>query len=148
MVSSNARIGRVFAWAWSHMQEELGEPTPGCTLARPVAEAGRSCYRVQAALTRIRGRHAYQLLDVDMRALPDTDVRKMAWLNTNRYSAAWVSAWPMPDLWLHDTEFSKVTCRYFGLASPACTLFAGQCIGRTRTRLDAWVQTVFCGASR
>ena len=75
--------------------------------------------RVQAALTRVRERHAYQMLGVELRALPHGDLRKLAWLNVDRYSAAWVTSWAAQDLWLQAAS-AEVSCRYLGLVSPAC----------------------------
>eukprot|EP00973_Karenia_brevis_P027144 3743668-Karenia_brevis.AAC.1 len=84
------------------MQQEIGEPMPGTTLSSPPELAGRGTYRVQAAVTRARERHAFQQLDVRARALPSEDARRIAWLNVNGYSAAWVAAWPSVDVWLND----------------------------------------------
>eukprot|EP00973_Karenia_brevis_P054156 7524134-Karenia_brevis.AAC.1 len=114
------------------MQREIGEPVPGSVLADEAAQAGRRTHRMQAALTRARERHAFQELDVSIRELPPTDVRRAAWLNVNRYSASWVTAWPCTDLWLTDAEFVEVTTRYLGLPSPACAALVGQPIGKTR----------------
>eukprot|EP00973_Karenia_brevis_P047217 6553099-Karenia_brevis.AAC.1 len=60
----------------------------------------------------------------------------MAWLNVDRFSAAWVAAWPSPDVWLSDAQFIEVSSRYFGLPSPACASLVGRLIGNTRTHLD------------
>eukprot|EP00973_Karenia_brevis_P075174 10442467-Karenia_brevis.AAC.1 len=118
------------------MRAEIGEPIPGSVLGKPAADAGRRAYRVQAALTRARDKQAFQLLDVRVRDLPATDARRLAWLNVNRFSASWVASWPSPDAWLSDAQFMEVSCRYFGLPSPACAPLAGRLIGSTRTPLD------------
>ena len=70
------------------------------------------------------------------RALPAGDVRKLAWLNSDRYASAWVATWPSNDAWMSDSEFIEVTTRYFGLLSPACAALVGQPIGRSRSTLD------------
>eukprot|EP00973_Karenia_brevis_P074763 10389776-Karenia_brevis.AAC.1 len=62
-LASGSQIGLEFADAWTRMQREVGDSTPGSTLASPAAEAGRYAYRVQAALTRAREKHWCQELD-------------------------------------------------------------------------------------
>jgi len=81
LVSSHCRLGDAFAAAWRQLQAEVGEQPRGYLLGCPVAEAGRTCSRVQGALTAIRERNRFQRLDVDVRALPHGDVRRAAWLN-------------------------------------------------------------------
>ena len=44
-------------------------------------------YKTKSALTRVREKIRYQQLDVDLRALPNTDVRKIAWLNVDKVSS-------------------------------------------------------------
>eukprot|EP00973_Karenia_brevis_P013324 1809646-Karenia_brevis.AAC.1 len=118
------------------MQSEVGEPVDGSTLAGAAATAGRSTHRVQAGLTRARERHMSQALDIRMRALHADDGRRLAWLNVDRYSAAWVSALPAADLWVTNAEFLEIASRYFGLPSPACRALVGQRIGNTGQTLD------------
>eukprot|EP00973_Karenia_brevis_P044461 6157655-Karenia_brevis.AAC.1 len=89
LVSADSRLGREFREAWDVMRHEVGEQQPGSVLSVPAAMAGQRRHRIQAALTRARERHAYQELDVAIRALPLGDRRRLAWLNVNRYSAAW-----------------------------------------------------------
>eukprot|EP00973_Karenia_brevis_P053982 7498191-Karenia_brevis.AAC.1 len=138
MLASRSRLGREFESAWNIMQAEVGDPIPGSLLASPAAVAGRHTHRVQAALTRARERCSFQNFDVLVRTLPHDDARRLAWLNVNRFSAAWVSAWPSPEAWLQDGEFMEIACRYFGLPSPACLPLVGQRIEGTRMQLDAY----------
>eukprot|EP00973_Karenia_brevis_P028180 3882208-Karenia_brevis.AAC.1 len=118
------------------MQTEVGEPVEGTALHGTAADAGRHTYRMQAALTRARERCLHQSLDFRLRALPAADSRRLAWMNVDRYSAAWVAAWPIDELWLESAEFVEVACRYFGLPSPACAAMVGQPIRGTRSTLD------------
>eukprot|EP00973_Karenia_brevis_P058881 8198029-Karenia_brevis.AAC.1 len=138
LLTARTRVGEEFASAWRAMQSEVGEPIPGSTLADAPANAGRKAYRVQAGLTRARERSAFQDLDVLAKDLAPDDARRLAWLNVDRYSASWVASWPCPDQWMQDSEFMEITCRYFGLPSPACAQLVGQPIGRTRAALDKY----------
>ena len=60
------------------------------------------------------------MLDADITALARDDVRRVAWLNVDRYSAVWVRVWPSQDLRTSDSEFMETPARYFGLPSQAC----------------------------
>ena len=75
---------------------------------------------------------------MDIGDLPHDDIRRAAWLNIDRYTTVWVNAWPSQDMWSSDEEFFEITCRYFGLPSPACATLVGASIGGTRNRLDAY----------
>ena len=132
LLAANTRAGREFEDAWSSMQREVGEPMPGSTLASPVSEAGHHTYRVQGSLTTAREKCGFQKLDVSIRSLPREDVRRLAWLNVDRFSAAWVSTCPSGDTWLSDAEFVEIACRYFGLPSPSCGPLVGQAIVGTQ----------------
>ena len=124
-----------FLVAWQHMQGEVGD-TEG-PLAQPVQAAGARQDKLQKAITRQRERVRFQHLDVDLRALPADDVRRCAWVNLDRFSTTWVSAWPDRDACLSNAEFGEVVTLYFGLPSPACEALRGQRIGNTRNVLDA-----------
>eukprot|EP00973_Karenia_brevis_P092518 12412817-Karenia_brevis.AAC.1 len=138
MLASGTRLGREFSTAWNGMQAEVGEPMEGSVLHGAAADAGRYAYRVQAGLTRARERHMYEALDLRLRALPAADARRLAWMNVDSYSAAWVAAWPGPELWMEPTEFVEIACRYFGLPSPACAALVGQPISGTRSTVDCY----------
>ena len=133
-----APLCRALSDACAHLQQEVGEQQPGCILAHPVADASRRVHRAQAALTRALERHRFQELDVTLRVLPPADVRRTAWLNVDRYATSWVTAWPSPDSWVGDSEFMEITCRNFGLPSPASAPLVGQGIGRTGQTIDAY----------
>ena len=92
---------------------------------------------VQRALTRWRELKRMQQLDVEIRALPASDMRRAAWLNVDRFSTTWVTAWPTEDLQLSSPEFQGVVTFYFGLPRPACSGRVGERIGNTRNVVDA-----------
>ena len=119
------------------MQQEVGEVTDG-PLALPVAAAGKGQSNLQKALTRQLETTLFQRLDVDIRALAPDDMRRCSWLNVDKFSTTWVSAWPDADAFLANAEFSEVTTFYFGLPSPACRPMVGQRVGTSRMVLDAY----------
>ena len=137
LLSSGSRIGNAFAETWQLLREEVGERPQGCILSRAAAVAGRGGHRIQAALTSVRERCRHQQLDVELRALPEADVERTAWLNVDRYGTVWIRAWPSNEMWCSDCEFLEIACRYFGLPSPACAPLVGVGIAGTRARLDA-----------
>ena len=126
--------------ACNEICRQLQVETPSATavalsdLLRTVAEQRRGAQRI---ITRWRERARFQALDVDIRGLPPTDMRRSAWLNTDRFSTVWVPAWPTSDLELSDPEFREATTFYFGLPSPACAVSVGERIANTRRVIDA-----------
>ena len=101
-----------------------------------VEAAGAGFVKVQRAITRQREQKRLDSLDVRIRALPPADMRRAAWLNADRNSTVWVTAWPTRDGHLSNPEFTEVATWYFGLPSPACGPLTGQRIGDTRHVLD------------
>jgi hypothetical protein len=99
--------------------------------------AGQDFPKLQKAITKQRELAKFQQLDVEIRALPNDDMRRAAWLNLNSFSTTWVSAWPDRDAFLSNAEFGEVSTFYFGLPSPACRALTGQRIGSLRTVLDS-----------
>ena len=93
---------------------------------------------VQKACTKWIERACFQSLDVELRALPYADVRKAAWVNTDRFSTVWVSAWPTNELQFSSPEFREASSFYFGLPSPACAARIGENIAGRREVLDAY----------
>ena len=65
-------------------------------------------------------------------------MRRVAWINLDRFSTAWVTCCPTEDLMVTDTEFVEITARYLGLPSPACVPLHGQRIGNTRQNVDEY----------
>ena len=124
------------------MQIEVGalsvEEPDGPLLFRPAAAAGASNDKVQRDLTRVRERVRFQKLDVDVRALPASDMRRLSWLNLDKFSTVWVAAWPSHEVAFSNAEFAEVTARYFGLPSPACAPFVGTRIPGLRDTVDAF----------
>eukprot|EP00973_Karenia_brevis_P041088 5685770-Karenia_brevis.AAC.1 len=102
MVGSRARLGTEFKSTWELLQREVVEPTPGTALSHSAGCAGRHTYRVQASLTRARERHVFNQLDAQIRVLPHDDARRLAWMNLDHYSTAWVGSWPSSDSWMTD----------------------------------------------
>ena len=135
LVRSGSRLGTELSTAWAGMQAEVQEPTG--MLRHPVeAAGGADLAYVQRELTGIREAARFQRLDVTLRSLPDGDMRRAAWVNSDRFSTTWVSSWPSLDCRVTSSKFAEIVARYFGVASPACAGLIGQSIGTTRQRLD------------
>ena len=100
--------------------------------------AGQGVPKLQRALTSQREAIRFQALDVQLRGLPVGDMRRAAWVNLDRFSTTWVTAWPCRDAHLSNAEFMEVASFYFGLPSPACSRLLGERIGGTGIRLDAY----------
>ena len=58
MVTSGAKLGREFVDSWLSMRLKVGEAPAGSGLSPEAADAWRDISRMQAALTRVRERHA------------------------------------------------------------------------------------------
>ena len=107
-------------------------------LSAPVTGAGAGHRKLQRALTTQRETVRQQHLDVAIRALPEDDMRRAAWVNLDRFSTTWVPVWPHDEAYLSNAEFLEVTATYFGLRSPACQPLVGQRLGSSRVLLDAY----------
>ena len=121
---------------WQALQAEVGEASAG-PLSHDMAAAGTDANKMQHAITVQRERIRFQALDVELRNLPPGDMRRASWVNVDRFSTAWVSAWPTRDLQLTNPEFLEVSSFYFGLPSPACAAQVGERIGNSRSVLDS-----------
>jgi hypothetical protein len=103
-----------------------------------VEGAGSHTRQLQKALTKEREELRFQQLDVCLRALPPGDMRRMAWVNLDKFSTAWVAAWPDRDAYLTNAEFSEVATFYYGLPSPGCAALVGERIASSRSVLDEY----------
>ena len=65
-------------------------------------------------------------------------MRRLSWLNLDKFSTVWIAAWPSHKVAFSNAEFAEVTARYFGLPSPACSAFVGHRIPGTRDTVDAY----------
>ena len=130
------RLAEALCTAWNGLRAELPD-CPG-TLQHGVEGAGQQCLHLQRELTALRETARFRHLDAALRALPTDDIRRATWLNLDRFSTTWVSAWPSPDCRVSSAEFSEIVSRYFGVPSPACEPLVGQLIGNTRRTLDAY----------
>ena len=102
-----------------------------------VEAAGVGVAKAQRAITRQREQKRLESLDARIRALPPADMRRAAWLNVDRNSTVWVTAWPTLDGYLSNPELAEVATWYFGLPNPACGPLVGQRIAffpETKTR--------------
>ena len=135
-LQSGAQLAFAFRYAWQRLQAEAWEPTDAALTAVFENATGRRT-GVQRALTRWREYGRFRALDVDLRGLPRSDMRRAAWLNVDRFSTVWVPAWPTSDLHLSTPEFREVATFYFGLPSPACASRVGEGIANLRQVLDA-----------
>ena len=134
---TRSALAAAFHTAWDQILGEtrnLGEES----LAEVFCRAARQGKGVQHALTSFREKARFQALDVELRGLAATDMRKAAWLNVDRFSTVWVSAWPTEDLQFSSPEFREMSTFYFGLPSPACAAHVGEPIANRRTTLDAY----------
>jgi len=134
-LQSGTRTAMAFALHWRTLQLEVGQDIPG-PLGSSLESAGASHPRLQRSITEQREAVRFQALDVDIRALPPGDMRRAAWLNVDRFSTCWVSAWPSPTASLSNDEFLEASTNYFGLASPSCSDVVGERIGATRNCVD------------
>ena len=113
-------------------------PHSSDTLAEVIEPAVTRGEGVQKVLTRWRERAKFQAIDVAIRDLAPTDMRRAAWVNLDRFSTVWVSAWPNMEFQFSNPEFREVATFYFGLPSPACAARVGERIGNSREVLDAY----------
>ena len=135
-LQSGTRLAMALAMHWVTLQNEVGADSVG-PLRMSVEAAGADSSKLQRDITMQRERVRFQALDVEIRALPEGDMRKAAWLNVDRFSTCWVTAWPTHDARLSNEEFTEATTFYFGLPSPACAAVIGERIGSTRYAVDA-----------
>ena len=137
LVASGLPTAQAMQAAWTTLASEIGTENDGPLMSS--AEYMRpDGTKLQNALTKRRELIRFQSLDIDLRSLANDDMRKAAWLNTDRFSTAWVSSWPTPDLTLSNPEFLEVATFYFGLPSPGCASAVGERIANTRAVVDAY----------
>ena len=105
-------------------------------LLQPVQAAGANVTKLQRSLTVQRGPARFQALDVHIRALPDEDMRRAAWVNLDRFATAWVTALPCNGAFVSNAEFQEIATFYYGMPSPACMAAVGQRIAGTRYTVD------------
>ena len=118
------------------MENEIdGESGP---LSHSKNGAGKNEPKMQKSITKQREQAKFKQLDVDFRALPADDMRKRAWVNVDKFSTTWVTAWPDPIGHLTNAELMEISTFYFGLPSPACHSFVGQQIGSSRDVVDRY----------
>ena len=90
-------------------------------------------------------------MDQRARALPPTDMRRMAYLNADRFSSE-ICRMPSPDVILTSSEHREALCAFLALPSPAATTVLGQVIKTTRqdrtARVDLYGANIsaVCGA--
>ena len=134
---TQSHMAAAFRQAWNMVESEA-PLLPDDTLATRVGQAASAADSVQRAITRWREKIGFQQLDVLIRALAPTDMRRSAWLNADRLSTVWVVAWPTEELQFSNPEFREVATFYFGLPSPACVGRVGEPIGTTRQVVDPY----------
>ena len=137
LLRSGTCTGAALMRHWAELQAEVGEPD-AAPLNVPAAAAGTGIAKVQRAITKQREQQRFNALDAAIRQLPRDDMRRAAWINADRNSTAWVTAWPSGDGYFSNPEFLEITTRYFGLPSPACAPLVGQRIADTRVTLDRY----------
>ena len=135
-LQSGTPLADSLAGSWHTLQIEVRD-SPG-PLSVPAHIAGRGVAKLQRAITAQREARRFQELDVFVRSLAPDDMRHAAWVNLDRFSTTWVTAWPCRDAYLSNAEFMEVSSWYFGLPSPACSPRAGERIGNTRLVLDRY----------
>ena len=103
---------------WAELQQEVGAEGRGAgagALAGPlgmnVETAGVGVAKAQKAITRQREQKRLESLDARIRALLPAAMRRAAWLNADRNSTVWVTAWPTRDGYLSNPEFAEATCQ-------------------------------------
>ena len=93
-----------FNGAWEHIQAAGGARSED-TLAQVFTRTASQGKGMQHAVTAWVEKAQFQTLDVDIRALPQSDLRKAAWLNTDRFSTVGVIAWPSAECRFSNPEF-------------------------------------------
>ena len=103
----------------------------------------------QRAFTEALELARYDRLDLEFKALAQSNPERQAWLNLDRFSTQWVTALPSPEMgWvLGNDVFSEVVATYLSLPSPACRPLVGQTVGRYRDTLDPRGEVGDAGAS-
>ena len=101
-----------------------------------MAGAGAADSKLQKNITSLTDATKFKELDVHIRNLSGTDMRRHAWQNADSFSTVWVTCWPAQDAYPSDPEFAEVSARYLGLGSPACELQAGETIAGSKHTLD------------
>ena len=107
-LQTGLRMASSLGLHWQAMQLEVEHAVDG-PLSQPMAAAGANVKKLQHALTVQREQIRFQALDVQIRNLPPQDMRRAAWVNVDRFSTAWVSAWPTHDLQLSNPKFLEVS---------------------------------------
>ena len=87
--------------------------------------AGVCVAKAQTATTRQREQKRLESLDARIRALPPADMRRAAWLNVDRNSTVWVTAWPRRDGYLSNPEFAEVADLVLQFAEPRMRTYRG-----------------------
>ena len=137
LLEYGATLGYALAYTWASLQGEAGLNMEGL-LDAPVARAGAGYDKVQRDITACRERRRFQAMDVEIRSLPVEDMRRAAWMNMDKNSTVWVTAWPAQESYLSNPEFLEIATFYFGQPSPICRQAVGEPIGRTGLTLDAY----------
>ena len=132
-----SRLGAAFRTAGLTIQAEAATEDEDA-IARILTSSVGERRGIQRAITQWREKQRFQKLDVDIRALAPGDMRRAAWLNLDRFSTTWVTAWPSDDTILSNPEFREIATFFFGMPSPACAGLVGEKIGNTNDVLDAF----------
>ena len=106
-VASGAPLAQSLVTHWTAMSREVANDAQG-PLLQPVQTARADVTKLQHSFTMQRGRVRFQALDVHIRALPDEDIRRAAWVNLDRFATAWVTAVPCNDAFISNTEFQEI----------------------------------------
>ena len=156
------------AGAWAQLQLEAGVVSGGgdSLLERPAAQLCEGVLKPQRACTFQVEEHRHAALLVEYRTFQDSDRRRVAFANVDRYSMQFVTGWPDYDCTLSSLEWEIGTARVLGLPVPSLAPFVGMKIGNSnppmyvdrhgdnlarveteggyfRLAHDAWLSTVF-----
>ena len=150
LVSSGTRLGTTLAAAWAVLQLEattdarkLGRQLDDGPLSVAAAAAGtedgKPFDKVQRALTKQREELRFEVLAADMEKLSVTDYRRTAFRCCDALSTQIVTAPPLRDMALHNSDWQEAIAAYYGLPSPICSQFAGTPIlGNARTPINCF----------
>jgi hypothetical protein len=139
LIASGTHLANQFLDGWNALRGEVtpaGQDAPASDiLSVAAASAGYLpgegiVAKPQKAITKQREEFRQVGLQADFDVLPATDERRIAFMNVDRLSSAFVGSVPHPEDYLCNTDFKQVWQDYFGLPGSQFVPFVGMDLGR------------------